>query len=343
MGSGVHLNHDQKAVLVHQVRDKQHAADFIYDNFFYGKDITLAYLTRLCSRIREMTPDDISAFLVTKTRAGSKRKMLEPGTEDREYLDYIQRHHRRMAITELNRKFRQEFYDEQRDRFPSLRSVYRAVHERNTHKVISWKNIHRDPQKEYEFLNRIAAEDPSLIVDIDGMVQTAEDFRKKYGWAPKGEELEEAQIRIDGKTFAVHAAMSVNGFMEWSIYEGTVTDVEFTLFLEKMRPHCAEKRWVGLFDNAPNQRTDMARTHMQNIFHGVYYYCAPYCPHLKPVEHGFSLVKRYIREHYDDAGDPIAQIHAAFLHYSDRDGMHGKEAAANLFNLYRRNHEMQSY
>lgn len=55
----------------------------------------------------------------------------------------------------------------------------------------------------------------------------------------------------------------------------------------------------------------------EDVFNGLYDFCAPYCPHLKPIEKGFSNVKGWIREHEDEAlSHPVQFLNEAFELYS---------------------------
>jgi hypothetical protein len=81
------------------------------------------------------------------------------------------------------------------------------------------------------------------------------------------------------------------------------------------------------------------RETLEQVFEGRYQYCAPYSPHLKPVEHGFSLVKAYIQQWDDQIVDPVQLINQAFRNYSTKPGYNG-HALYGSFNVYRVNYEM---
>jgi ribosomal protein L30/L7E len=86
----------------------------------------------------------------------------------------------------LTRVFALEYYAYRFDA-PSLTSVYRYLGLLGLfRKKIEY--IHRDKNsaEQVEYLLRIRHINPCLFVNIDGMVQKAEDFLAKYGWSPTG-------------------------------------------------------------------------------------------------------------------------------------------------------------
>lgn len=342
MPSGHHLSREMKALLIHCVRTKDYDPDFIYENVFEPLHIiTKPYLIRKCAEIVEMTADDVDDYLDGKTR-GKRKKKIERQSDARRFLDYIVEHHCRLTVTRIAQLYYEGFIDEHLPDAPSLSTIYRTIKNGgNTRKVINWRNIHQCPQEQLEYLARVAHIPAEYLIDVDGMVQTPKDFLTKYGWSPRGDVLRAVQIVIGDQAYAIHAAFSQRGFLEWKVFDTTVSEDEVVEFIETLRYRCQQNpNLVALFDNASNQRTEAVRRVMESVFNGRYYYCAAYSPFLKPIENGFSLIKRYIKDHYDPGRNPVDQINDAFLYYSDQPGQHGPEAAYRIFDLYRRNHAM---
>jgi hypothetical protein len=344
MTSGTHLTLDDRVVLVHQVRQGDWNVDWLLNTLFYGRKISRDYLERLCVGIAAMSEKDIHSYLhpaAAGTR-GRKRKLPE-GSDADNYLQHIQKKHRTMTVRSLFKKFVDDFYRDPLDA-PSLSSVNRAVGRVNTRKKVHFKNIKRSPAEQLEYLEKIAHVSADRIIDIDGMVQSPKDFLTKYGWAPIGEECEERQIVIGTRTFAVHAALCETGFMAWAIFESTVSEREVKDFVTGISgsqgfstdPNTGS---FGIFDNASNQRTRGVREAMELVFLGHYMYCSPYSPELKPIENAFSVVKKYIQDHFVDTQDPEEQIKAAFRHYG-RGTEAGYQACYHTFDLYRKNHQL---
>ena len=126
--------------------------------------------------------------------------------------------------------------------------------------------------------------------------------------------------------------MGSEGFLGWAYTEGTFTRGEFHhMFVEHILPHLG--RWphrnsIVIIDNA--------RIHMyaqlEEAIHArgaALIYLPPYCPHLNPIEVGFSLVKRWIQKHASKlfGQQPREVLTAAFRQCASRDGL-----AVNLFN-----------
>jgi transposase len=120
------------------------------------------------------------------------------------------------------------------------------------------------------------------------------------------------------------AAFTIGGFLCWRIYSEEVSGDEVADFIKKLVSPMVHNSSYGILDNASNQKSDVARDALETVFNGRYKYCAPYSPRLKPIEAGFSLIKRFSRR-YEREGeiDPIGLINRAFKYYSiSGDGRH---------------------
>ena len=83
---------------------------------------------------------------------------------------------------------------------------------------------------------------------------------------------------------------------------------------------------------------------MGEVFSEKYIFCSPYSPWLKPCEHGFAKVKRYIQERDGIAEylpDPERLINEAFTYYMV--GQPGGLTAVNDFAIYRDCNELHRY
>jgi hypothetical protein len=340
MPSGIHLTLDEKKLLVHHLGIPGHqSVDWLHDNLFFDPGINKDYLRQLCDKITQMTPHERHCYLSEPAKTRGRPQLLSPDSHAREYLDYIQRKHRTMHIKALTTKFHNEFYDAH-THVPGLSTVYKAVKENNSRKTVSYKNIRRDPEEQLNFLLNVSPIQASNIIDIDGLVQSPGDFLKKHGYMPPGELLQEEQIIIEGRNFPVMAAHCENGFICWKIYNCNVTDNEVAEFVNSLE-HCRVKTPDSflILDNAANQSTERVLNCVSRIFHNKYRYCAPYSPEFKPIGNGFSLVKRYIRDHHRSGQDPIKEINDAFNYYSINKDT-GRVGAYESYNLYRRNHNL---
>jgi hypothetical protein len=313
------------------------SVDHVHDNLFLPQTIAKYTLERLRDKLLAMDPADRGKYI--EGHGDCREGLLEEGSENEHFLKEILSSHRTYSMYQLTKRFHKDFYPAYADNLPSLSTIYRAVCKFSTRKKVDYINVHKDPVQQIAFLGDIAHVASNRLVDIDGMVQTDDDFYKRYGWAPRGEECRQAQLYIGRDSYAVHAAFTELGFLPggWKIFPGTVTEIQVREFVESIRDSLPLFAY-GLFDNASNQRTDDVRRAIEDVFDGFFMYCSPYSPELKPIERGFSLVKRYIRDKEAEWGeDHIGLINAAFHHYSV--GQPGGLKAYNLFKVYRENYE----
>ena len=338
MPKGTSLTTEQKKILVRNLAVLNHDSDFIHHNIFYDI-ISKQYCDRLCQKILNMTQTERDNYTNVNSIRGTKRKLTEE-VAGSQYLERVVKENRTMILSSITRKFHEEFYSANSTSLPSLSTVYKQIKKKNSRKMVTWKNINRDPAEQLAFLERIAHVPPERLIDIDGIIQNPADFHAKYGWSPIGQECRALQIIINERVYAVHAAVTEQGFMAWDIFEGAVTDIEVGNFVTKLKDHRNFNNLTfGILDNAANQRTERVRSIMERIFAGKYLFCSPYSPELKPIERAFSLIRKYISAHYDQSVGHLDQINAAFNHYSDAPGQHGN-AIYGMFNIYRRNHEL---
>ena len=326
-----------RELLVYHFCVKGSTVDFVLDNLFLPQTVEKDTLERIQGRLIFMTPEKREKYV--DGQGECQDSLLSEGSEKEHFLRELLGSHRTYSMHMLTKKFHEEFFPAYATSLPSLSTVYRAVRVFNTRKKVDWTNVHKDPVEQVAFLGRIAHVAARRLVDIDGMVQTPQDFYKKFGWAPRVEECRQQQIFIGGQSYAVHAAFTELGFLPggWRIFPNTVTEIEVREFVESIMDRLPENAF-GLFDNASNQRTDDVRVAIEAVFNGFFLYCSAYSPELKPIERGFSLVKRYIREHESNWGvDHLGLINEAFHHYSV--GQSGGLQAYNLFKVYRENHE----
>jgi hypothetical protein len=311
------------------------SVDHVHNNVFIPGTIADDTLERLRTKLTALSPDGCRKYI--DGHGDCREGLLPEGSEKEYFLKEILCSHRTYSMHQLTKKFHEDFFPAYAGNLPSLSTVYRAVRNFSTRKKVDHINVHKDPVEQIAFLGRIAHVAAKRLVDIDGMVATDEDFFKRYGWAPRGEECREAQIYIGGQRYAVHAAFTELGFLAWKIFPDTVTEIQVREFVESIRQDLPAEAY-GLFDNASNQRTQDVRVAIESVFSGFFMYCSPYSPELKPIERGFSMVKSYIREHEADwGGDHIGLIDTAFHHYSV--GTEGGLKAYNLFKVYRENYD----
>ena len=109
-----------------------------------------------------------------------------------------------------------------------------------TVKTIERRHMLCDDMAGLEFMEQMAMIDPILLVDIDEMKQSPEDFLLKFGWSPMGERCMKEQIVIGNRSFSVIAAVAPIGFIAFEIYETNISSLEFGNFLTDRLAHCWE-------------------------------------------------------------------------------------------------------
>jgi hypothetical protein len=314
--------------------------DFACENLFIAGEVERRTIDKLFKAIALMTPEQCKDYVEgRRDYHGASQQLLPDNSEALNYLEELLSVSRSVKMRVLTKQFHDEFFPAFSPNLPSVSTVYRAVRLHNSRKHVDWTHIKKNPIQQIEFLRAIAHISADFIVDIDGMVQTAEDFYNKYGWSPIGEECHRPQINIGGQRYAVHAAFTQLGFISYAAFAQNVTDEEVTAFIEGLRDILPADAY-GLFDNASNQRTPHVREKIQDVFQGRYMYCSPYSPELKPIERAFALVKAYIRARDQEpqfANNHMALIDEAFTYYSV--GSPGGLQAIELFRVYKDNHE----
>jgi hypothetical protein len=340
MPSGTEFPREIRRLLVYHCLLLDSTVDFVCENLFIPDEVERRTIQKLFQRIPSMSPEECEDYVEgRRDYHGASRQLLPDNSEALNYLEELLSVSRSVKMRVLTKQFHTEFFPEYCAHLPSVSTVYRAVRLHNSRKHVDWTHIKKNPIQQIEFLRAIAHISEELIVDIDGMVQTAEDFYNKYGWSPIGEECHRPQINIGGQRYAVHAAFTQLGFIHHAVFIQNVTDEEVREFVNSLRDKLPANAF-GLFDNASNQRTPNVRETIEEVFGGRYMYCSPYSPELKPIERGFALVKAYIRERdqlLQYADNHMALINEAFTYYSI--GNPGGLDVYNLFRVYKENHQ----
>ena len=93
-----------------------------------------------------------------------------------------------------------------------------------------------------------------------------------------------------------------------------------------------------LLDNAKNHKSVKVIDALNTALGARYKFNSEYSPELNPIEHGFSLVRRWIRTHeHEYTYDHLGLINAAFYN----DSIYGPEGykCASFFHMYKNNHQ----
>jgi len=145
-------------------------------------------------------------------RTGASRKLMSVDLD------------RLLAIIELKKSRRLRhtvamFHDQVRDDVsPSL--IYRRMREKIengglglTRKKLTRINVNADINQVLEYLGRVAHVKASRFINIDGMVNSAKDFRDQYGWSPPGRDCNYDQVKGFSNIFHCRLAVFLNFLM----------------------------------------------------------------------------------------------------------------------------------
>ena len=93
--------------------------------------------------------------------------------------------------------------------------------------------MRKDYMHQLDHMEAMAWLPSSQIVSFDGIHFKDSDNWAKYGFSLKNEPLTVFQIVIDGKAYAVHAAMTENGYIAWDIFDHDVCGTDVAAFIRR--------------------------------------------------------------------------------------------------------------
>lgn len=359
MPSGLHLNKITRELIYHHMVHLGRTAKQIFAGVFGESEdlISESYLCRICSDLDHMTLSERQLFVSEPNRRGGGHFKMD--AFEQQYFLSLVREQRTGCLQDIYNDFINEFYGDHPEDAPHT-STGRRVAERAgfTRKIIERRHVNINPQERLAFMERVAFVQPHQWVDIDETASSSAQHREKYGYAPKGEKAMRTQFRIGGRHFSAIAAYTIGGFLCWNIVEGSFGSDQFQTFLRNTLAPLLLSGQCLLVDNAKIHKTQASLATLDAVSGGKYECSPTYSPDLKPVELGFSNVKRYVRKHEQEAlADPIGFLNNAFERFSVRSA-HGYEckhfcslmsaranptnqsAAAGHWNFYQRNHEL---
>jgi len=319
MTQGIHFDPRDRDLIVHFRVNLLKSPIEIYNELFYGRNVTLQRIQTLCSHIdREYEIfGHNELYLVGSQHHGGRPKALD--AFHRNFLANMLQSGQYSTVKDIYADFVATLYPPPHNNHlsPSYTTIYRAIHELNyTNKVVERRNIQQNPVERFNYLNKIKYIHPLNLIDVDETACSPDHFKEKYGWAPIGDKCMKMQIQIGNRHFTTVAAYSCSGFIKWKIFEHGYTHGDFIQFLNELQPLIVPGNCL-IVDNAAVHKTVDA-LHTLNVVSGSMYVFSPvYSPDLKPIERGFANIKRWIRKRENSAmRDPIGYINRAFELYS---------------------------
>ena len=221
-------------------------------------------------------------------------------------------------------------YAEREYSYYSMRaSIWRC---KATRKRTSFYSGLQDTVRIIAHMDAMRATHPDKIVCIDETSCSSEKRRPITGRG-QGEVIIH-EWNIDNVYYSAMAAMTTRGFMNWNVKAGVFTHEDVETFIESLS-YLITDGDCCLFDNASIHVVDSTLTVIDRIFNHNWKRNVEYCPHLNPIEKGFSMIWNYVRSHWLDAQrNPVIVLNNAFRYYSIG-GPCGKNCEG-LFNVYAR-------
>ena len=212
-----------------------------------------------------------------------------------------------------------------------LDSIWRC---KGTRKMTSFFSGLQNSLRIEAHMNTMMATPIDNIVCLDETSCSTEKRRQRYGRGLGPVIIREWEI--NGATYSAMAAMTTRGFhLHPLITEGSFTHVDVENFVTALATVLGPNDLL-LFDNASIHVVESTLTVIDRVFNQNWKRNVEYCPHLNPIEKGFSLVWNYIRRRWIEAQrQPRQVLQDAFEYYSI--GGPGGNICRGLFNVYARN------
>lgn len=205
--------------------------------------------------------------------------------------------------------FLEELQEVLRERFPTLENISQPTlcrvlrHDLNlTRKTLEKRAREAIPREVQDYRYRIEPFYfyPEQLVFIDETSKDARAAMRKYAWSERGTPAIATVPFSRGTRVSALAAFNSKGFLAWEFTSGTFTRMSFhDAFVNKILPRL--QPWpmpnsMDILDNARIHMYQQLRDAVQSRG-AMLFFLPPYCPHLNPIEVGFSLVKRWIQRH----------------------------------------------
>jgi transposase len=320
---------------------KRHSSARIFRELFKSEEnvIKKRYLFTLCFKFRKLGKTyDMRSF----NTIGRPRKMSR---DDTAALIVLLRLNPFISAEALRLLFLDDHYGRRHgDDLPQRVTISTAIKRaRFSLKVSEMRSFLADPHEILDYLLTIAFIKPSNILDIDGMNNNPNSFFEKRGYAPIGEESIRFQLQVDGISYWSLAGLTENGFVAWKFDTGTCTGDDVASFITDEISRAVTQDTYVIIDNASVNKTDEAIRALDVTLGGRYKFSPRYSPRLKPIERGFSMVRKYIRQkeasgYLNNVGSREDLINEAFTVYSIW-GSRGNRCKC-LFDRYRNNHKV---
>ena len=238
--------------------------------------------------------------------------------EMKSFIEEYTQLHPCFYIQELQDEIKSRFLEFKHNSIPTLCRILRK--DLNlTRKVLTARAREAVPKEIQEYFNRLAPfySYPDQLVFVDETSKDARHAIRRYAWSTKGTPAVVNLPRSRGNRVSAIACLTTKGFKGWYLSEGTYDRLTFHHgFVLSVLPFL--NPWP-----LPNSIVilDNAKIHMYpeieevvRLAGALLFYLPPYCPHLNPIEYGFSLMKSWVKRNANKgfAANPNAVLNAAF-------------------------------
>jgi len=183
-----------------------------------------------------------------------------------------------------------------------LSTVYRALQrQRWSRKVVKARAAERSEilREQWRVTQRHYHADQLIFLDESAAHERTGDW--KYGWGPLGGEVGVERSIKRSKRWSVLPAMTVNGYIEYIKWQGSINAPIFEWFLEeKVLPLTTPypgRYSVLVLDNARIHKSERVEELCRQ--HGVLLsWLLPYSPDYNPIEYTFHDLKMWLRRHH---------------------------------------------
>ncbi len=100
-------------------------------------------------------------------------------------------------------------------------------------KAIKARTVERSRELHILWIGRQAIWTADQLVFLDKSASNERTNDRKFGWAPIGRECEVSRPFKRSERWSILPALSVNGYLSYFIYQGSITAEIFELFLEQ--------------------------------------------------------------------------------------------------------------
>ena len=209
----------------------------------------------------------------------------------------------------------QDYLYEDFDVVVSISTVWRALEKLK----YTWKLAIKRAREQSEPLRRVyrarmGQYKAEQIIAIDESACNERTGDRKYGWSRIGEPVETTYSIRRSERWSLLPAMTVNGYLHYTIFQGAITsEIMETFLAEQVLPYTTPGWSVIVLDNASIHRSPRIRE-LCAMNEVQLEYLPPYSPDYNPIEKSFKQLKSWIKRNAEDA--EIFDDFAYFLQYA---------------------------